>query len=231
MDDVHIIGYELDWNNPLLDVEVKRARDSKSDAYKKLCLLLNEKGFNIDFEEDILKFTDNQGKLCFRKPEHIQKKHIFEALALNGSFASWEKAKLYIRNDASLNINREKISPLDAIDIIKASNGISVLAHPYLIDETVSSDIIKSAGRYEYILELINRGLDGIEACYTYNKTTYKGTMTNDQIREKVIELYGNKVKFFTGGSDYHNDSKKGVLNPRNLGEAGISYREHRKIF
>lgn len=231
VDDVHIIGYELDWAHPGVLTEVKRAKDSKTEAYRRLCLLLKEKGYEIDFEKDILKFRDNRGNICRREPDQVQKKHIFEVLALKGHFPSWEEAKLFVRDNSDLSIRRRKVSPLAAIDIIRQAGGISVLAHPYLIDEEVSSRVIKSANRQGYIMELIGGGLDGIEACYTYDKTTYKGTMTRRQIEDEVKDLYGDKVEYITGGSDYHNDAKKGAPNPRFLGEAGISFEEFKMIF
>ena len=231
VDDVHIIGYEMDWENPLILEEEQRAKKSKTEAYRKLCSILTDKGMKIDFKEDILKFRNSKGEICLRKPEMIQKKHIFEALALKKYFQSWEKAKLFIRDNPALNIRREKIDPLKALDIIRTCKGLSVLAHPYLIDEVVSSRTLKSTRRHGYITELIKHGLDGIEATYTYDKTTYKGEMTNKEIEQEIISIYKGKVKFFTGGSDYHNDAKKGAPNPRYLGEAGISYKDFLNIF
>lgn len=39
--------------------------------------------------------------------------------------------------------------------------------------------------RQEFIEVLIEAGLDGIEASYTYDKTSYGGTMTKDEIKKK----------------------------------------------
>jgi hypothetical protein len=46
-----------------------------------------------------------------------------------------------------------------------------------------------------------------------------------------VEDSYRGRLKFFTGGSDYHNDAKKGAANQREIGEAGISYERFREIF
>ena len=73
---------------------------------------------------------------------------------------------------------------------------------------------------------LDNFVFEGIEAHYTYNKTSYKGGMTSDQIAAEVTELYGDRVRFISCGSDYHNDAKKGVTNARELGEAGLTWEE-----
>ncbi|MBN1298172.1 MAG: PHP domain-containing protein [Actinobacteria bacterium] len=231
VDDVHIIGYELDWQNRLLLEEEKRAAASKPLAYKKLCEILNSNGFQIDYEKEILEFIDENGQLLKRKPEEVQRKHIFELMAQKGYFESWEKAKLFVRDDPVFNVRREKINPLKAIEIIQESGGLAVLAHPYLIDEKINSMDIKASQRKDYIDILISAGLDGIESCYTYNKTSYKGSLTNRQIQDLVEADYKKRVKFFTGGSDYHNDEKKGAKNPRFIGEAGISYSHFKKIF
>jgi len=231
VDDVHIIGYELDWDSPLVKEAVVRARESKADAYKKLCEVLTRNGMPIYYEDEILNYIDIKGNKRARSPLDVQRKHIFELMAKKGYAPSWDKAKLMVRDDPKLNIGREKINPVKAIEIIKKCGGLAVLAHPYLIDEEVDSKIIGRMSRDSYINNLIDSGLDGIESCYTYSKTTYKGNLSNEEIKKEVESKYNGKVKFFTGGSDYHNDGKKGVEKPRYLGEAGISLEEFEILF
>ena len=231
VDDVHILGYELDWENTLVKNEVERAKKSKSDAYRELCRRLTKNNMSIDYEDEILTYADNSGISRHRDPDEVQRKHIFELMAKKGYASSWDKAKLMVRKDPELNVKREKIGPAEAINIINKCNGLAVLAHPYLMDEKISSRYTGEASREEYIEWLIGCGLGGIESCYTYNKTTYKGDKTNDEIKAEIEEKYRDRVNFFTGGSDYHNDGKKGVKDPRYLGEAGISLEEFRNIF
>jgi predicted metal-dependent phosphoesterase TrpH len=231
VDDVHIIGYELDWDSPAFLKEVERAKQSKADAYRQLCEVLTEEGMPLDYGQDILIYTDLQGIQRHRTPEEVQRKHIFEAMARKGYAASWSEAKLMVRDNPRLNVPRKKVSPLEAINIIKGGGGLAVLAHPYLIDEQVDSEILGRVTRLEYIDKLIEAGLDGMESCYTYDKTTYKGTLSRQQVQQEVESRYKGKVRFFTGGSDYHNDAKKGAANPRLIGEAGISYRQFKSIF
>ncbi len=231
VDDVHIIGYELDWENLSVCKEEAKAKISKSEAYRGLCRLLSKKGMPIDYENEILQYMDAEENLQKRQPEDVQRKHIFELMAYKGYFSSWEKAKLAVRDNPEFNIRRNKINPLKAIEIIKLAGGLSVLAHPYLIDESIYSKDIHCDNRESYIENLINAGLDGIESCYTYSKTTYKGSLTGVRIKKIVEDKYRQKVRFFTGGSDYHDDAKKGVPNPRQIGEAGISFEQFKKIF
>lgn len=231
VDDVHIIGFNLDWDHPLVKEEVERAKNSKSNAYKELCEILTQKGMPIDWDTEILQYKDSEGNIKERDPDEVQRKHIFEAMAQKGYTPTWQEAKLLVRDDPELNVKRRKIDPIDAIKLIKTCGGIAVLAHPYLIDEEIVYPDGRRMTRDEYIERLIEAGLDGMEAAYPYNKTSYKGTMTNEEIEREVRAKYAGKVKFFSGGSDYHNDGKKGVKNPRFIGEGGISYEDFKKIF
>jgi len=231
VDDVHIIGYELDWKSEALMKEIRRAKASKAEAYKKLCELLSAHDMPIDFNLEVLHYMDKNGNFFERKPEEVERKHIFEVMALKKYAKTWQEAKLLVRDNPELNIRREKISQIEAIRLIKKLNGIAVLAHPYLIDENVNSRIFGRISRDSYIEELLKNGLNGIESVYTYNKTSYKGSLTPIEIKKEIEDRYKNKVKFFTGGSDYHNDARKGTENPRRIGEAGISLKMFKSIF
>jgi predicted metal-dependent phosphoesterase TrpH len=230
VDDVHILGYGLRWDEAEIVQEVKRAKESKTKSYEKLCKVLIENGMPVDYENEILKYFDKDGNERFRKPDEVQRKHIFEVMAKKGYAPSWKEAKLLVRDNPTLNIRREKIDPLDAIELIKKCGGVAVLAHPFLIDETIVYPDGKEFTRFEYIKRLIDNGLDGIEANYPYSKTSYKGKSTNVEIAEEVKETFYGKVEFFTGGSDYHAEERKGMTNARFIGEGGISYKEFEKI-
>ena len=79
--------------------------------------------------------------------------------------------------------------------------------------------------RWEYIRGLIDAGLDGIEIRYTYDKTSCKDKRPREVIWEEVRSLAEGKL-FFSGGSDYHADGKKGTKNPREIGECGLTFEE-----
>ena len=230
VDDVHIVGYNCDWKSKLVQDEVQAAKDSKIYAYRDLCKVLTRHGMPIDYENEVLTYTQD-GEVKHRLPKEVQRKHIFELMALKGYTKSWDEAKRLVRDDPRLNVKRKKVDPISAIEVIHSSGGIAVLAHPYLVDEEVHPQEGLTFTRHEYVERLLGAGLDGLESSYTYDKTTYKGTLTKEQIKKEVEEKYKDRVKFFTGGSDYHNDSQKGVENPRYIGEAGISFDEFKKIF
>lgn len=231
VDDVHICGYGLDWTHADLLREVEAAEQSKSRAYEELCQRLTEAGMPTEWEADILHYTDADGKPAVRDPADVQRKHIFEAMAAKGYAATWIAAKILVRDDPTLNVPRRKIDPRAAIGLIHQCGGVAVLAHPHLIDATVDAPAHPPRSRDEYIDGLVTAGLDGIEVRYPYDKTTYKGTLTPEQIEAEVRGRYGRRLRMLSGGSDYHADHKKSAQKARMLGERGLSVAEFEEAF
>jgi 3',5'-nucleoside bisphosphate phosphatase len=231
VDDCHICGYRLDWDHPDLQAEVRAAKRSKSKAYEDLCAALTAKGMPVDWEADVLNARDAAGKPIRRDPDEVQRKHVFEAMAARGHAATWSEAKLKVRDDPELNIPRRKIDPVEAIALIHRCGGTAVLAHPFLIDEEVRPDGSRAVSRAAYIDRLVEAGLDGIEARYSYDKTSYKGSSTPEEIEAEVRRTYGGRVRFLSGGSDYHADHRKGAKVVRRLGERGLTWEEFEDAF
>lgn len=229
VDDVHICGYQMDWNHPDIIQEMQLCVDSKSDGYRKLCEVLTEKGMPIDWEDDILNYTALDGTKQHRSKDEVQRKHIFETMEKKGYCSNWSDAKIMVRDNPELNVMRRKIDPTEAIKLIHRSGGVAILAHPYLIDEKVKVAGIEELTREEYIERLIEAGLDGIEASYPYNKTSYKGIMSVEEIEGEVRRKYASRL-LISGGSDYHADHKKKSKKCRYLGERGVSMVEFIKL-
>ncbi|MEI6647343.1 MAG: PHP domain-containing protein [bacterium] len=221
VDDVHIVGLGCDWASSEIQWLPELAVVSKVQSYRLLVEKLAAEGMSkLSWEEVLL-----NGR---RKPEAVQKKHIFELIAWHGYAPTWQDAKILVRDNPSYDIKREKPDPVRTIESLHAAGGIAILAHPYLIDEEIILEG-RPVTREAYIHRLIDSGLDGIETRYTYNKTSYKGTMSPQAIHDEVLALYGQRMAVLSGGSDYHADQKKGVADPRILGEAGLSLEEFQR--
>ncbi|MBS6340829.1 PHP domain-containing protein [Eubacterium maltosivorans] len=216
VEDVHLVAFGCDYSSPEILAMNRIIVQSKIDSYRRLTELLTEKGFPISWEE-VLNYNDIP-----RKPEDVQKKIIFNLMAEKGYTETWSDAKLMIRNTPEYSVKREKPDPLAIIDIVHRAGGIVILAHPYLIDESIKTKALECS-RDEYIERLIKGGLDGIEASYTYDKTTYNGPLTKEEIIEQVRRDYTDRVAIISGGSDYHADYKKSSKKVRNIGECGIT--------
>lgn len=216
VEDVHIVVLGCDYTNPKILEMYQKIIKSKIFSYQKLLDILADNGYDITWDE-VLNYDDIP-----RKAEDVQKKIIFNLMAEKGYTKTWSDAKLLIRNNSEFSAKREKPDPVDIINIAHESGGIAILAHPYLIDETVTTKD-GTMSRAEYIDKLIDLGLDGIEACYTYDKTTYNGPYTKEEIITTIKADYQDRVKIISGGSDYHADYKKTDKNVRNIGECGVT--------
>lgn len=211
IEDVHILGFGCDWNHEKIINLAQDIVESKIEAYKELVNVLNKTGMDLSWDEILY----NKGNEIL--PENIQKKIIFQYMADKGYTKTWADAKILTQSDPKYNVARRKPNPKDIINLIHEINGVAILAHPFLINP-------KDASLDNYIEELIEAGLDGIEGCYTYNKTSYKGNRSALDLENEIYKKYENRNLFISGGSDYHGDWRKNVPNPREIGEAGITY-------
>lgn len=219
IDDVHLVCFGCDWSHPWFKELDDFVVQSKIGGYRALVEALDAHGMPMSWQEVL----ENNGTPVTE--QNVQKKMIFELMARKGYCDTWQDAKLFVKNNKEIVIKREKPAAIDVIRTIKSMGGTVIMAHPYLVSEPVLFEG-QEITRKEYIQHLIDAGLDGIEASYTYDKTSYGGTMTKEEIIKEVKELYGPMGLIISGGSDYHNDGKKGVKNPRDIGDCGLAMEE-----
>lgn len=221
IDDTHLVCFGCDWTDSFFTELDTFTIKSKVGSYKKLIDALSERGMPMTWQEVL----DNNGNPV--KEEAVQKKMIFELMARKKYKENWQKAKLYVKNAKDIKIKREKPDAVSVIKEIHRMGGIVILAHPFLISEPVEykGEFIS---REQFIEILIQAGLDGIEASYTYDKTSYNGTETPEEIKTYIEQKYGERL-IISGGSDYHADGKKGVINPREIGDCGIALEDFKK--
>lgn len=102
VDDVHIIGLGCDFDsNAIKDIEQDMAL-SKINGYKKLVEVLQMDGFDISWE-DIARYP---GRI--RNDDAVQRKHIFETMAVKGYAESWNDAKRMVRENQNIIFGEEK---------------------------------------------------------------------------------------------------------------------------
>jgi hypothetical protein len=125
-------------------------------------------------------------------PEKVKgktKNELFKMISLGG--------KAYVDREFELNLE-------EAIEIIKNSRGIPILAHP---------GIYEVSDRKKFLKMCINSGIEGIEIEYTYNKNRpYVGTQKAEWAKRFFPDYYRKLADEFdlikSGGSDYHGGKK-----------------------
>ncbi|HHW02782.1 MAG TPA: PHP domain-containing protein [Thermoanaerobacterales bacterium] len=175
--EVHILGYFIEYNNVELKKKLSDLLQKRIERTRKITEKLIQLGINITFEEI---------KSRAQGPS-IGRPHVARALIDKGYANSIEDAfDKFLNPGRPAYVPRYKITPFDAVDIIKLSNGIPVLAHPGLL------------GKKQIINELIDYGIMGIEV---YHK---------DHNMEQVkyyMNIASEKKLLMTGGSDSHGET------------------------
>jgi len=173
--EAHILGYFIDFTDRELNTALEYLRDSRLRRAEKMIAKLDKLGVHIKWE----RVQEIAGDGTVGRP------HLAQALLEKGYITSNQEAfTRYIGKDGPAYVEREKITPTGAVELILHANGLPVLAHPFTIDDPETM-----------IIELKRAGLVGIE--------TYYKDYDTSQIAE-LVRLAGKYNLITTGGTDYH---------------------------
>ncbi|MCK4667804.1 PHP domain-containing protein [Candidatus Dependentiae bacterium] len=190
---VHILGYGLDWRNPKLITFLKRQQNHRMNAIVKMCKKTNEFGIPVSVEEVLVEKQGDKGA--------VGRPHLAAAMLKKGYVSTVKEAFVkYLRKDAPIYEKKERHSHQFLIKKVLEWGGMPVLAHPGLIEEKIREKIIREA---------IEVGILGIEAYYPSHSEEYIS---------QLITLASNNSLIITGGSDFHGENKPHIY----LGIAGL---------
>ena len=184
--ELHILGYFLNWTDPLLAQRLSSLRDSRHTRNPKIVQRLNELGIPITYEEvRALAGTESVGR------PHIAR------LLMEKKFVTSAKEAFdrYLANGRPAFVDRELPEPAQAVQWIREAGGVPVLAHPTWV--RTSADGLRTL-----IRELKATGLGGIEVHYS--------THTPSQTTE-YLNLAKQCDLVVTGGSDFHGVTKPDI--------------------
>lgn len=184
--DVHIVGLDIDYRLPSFQKKLQEFVDSRTTRNYKMCQLLRDAGIDITYEalEDM--FPNSV----------ITRAHYAKYMLNHGYIKSIAEAfDRYVGDHCPCYVPREKVTPVQAVQLILEAKGIPVLAHPVLYH--------MSKHRLDALTaELKDVGLIGIEAIYS----TYK-----PHEEREIRELAAKYDLRISGGSDFHGDNKPGL--------------------
>lgn len=178
--EIHILGYFIDYKSERLKKTLDQFILARQRRAERMVENLKEEGLHI---------TLKRVEELARGPV-IGRPHIALALKEAGHIQEVDEAfsPEYIGKGARAYVERLKITPSKAIEMIKDHGGLAILAHPGLLrgSKTMKSQEIET---------LIEEGLDGIEVFYSGHR--------RDQ-RDYYHQLALKKNLLITGGSDFH---------------------------
>ena len=173
--EAHILGYFIDYTSPEFEKELEKFRDSRTGRGRRMVEKLNALGIKIDWAR--VQAIAGDGA--------IGRPHVAQAMLEKGYIKTFEEAfDKYIGHDGPAYVEREKMTPEEAVALILRAKGIPVLAHPFTVKDPAA--MVKS-------LKAV--GLMGIEAYYKDN------TPAATQATLKLAKKYR---LIATGGTDYH---------------------------
>ncbi len=204
--DIHIVGLELDWKSPRFLSEVHLFQDSRNIRNRKMIAKLHDLG-NIDISWEQMEAAF--GKAIWTRA------HFARYLKDHGYVKEMKEAfSRYIGDDCPYFVPREKVSPAQAVRLIRSTGGIPILAHPLLYRLT-------EEGLLTLIEELKNAGLLGIEALYS--------THTPEE-ESFVLRLARRQGLLISGGSDFHGSNKPSISLGTGRGNLRIPYELLEKL-
>lgn len=173
--DVHILGYSIDILSPELHKQLDILITHRHDRAKQMIAKLDQLGYSITYQR-VLELAG--------QATAIGRPHIAKALVEKDFFPTISDVfiKLLDKNGPAY-VPHYKLTPKQAIELIKKAGGLPVLAHPGLI------------GNDDIVLTTIQSGICGLEV--------YHPTHTESQM-QKYLAMAKEHQLIITGGSDFH---------------------------
>lgn len=181
--EVHVLGYCVDHEAAWFQEFLREQRVERAARVHRIAERLAELGLPID--------PDEVFAIC--KEGSPGRPHVAQVMVNRGYVGSIKEAfDRYLSATGPANVPRKRLTPADAVRVIRRARGVPVIAHPGL------------AKRDDMIPELVEAGLLGIETYYSEHSPA--------QVRAYLglCDRYGLVA---TGGSDFHG-TQTGRLNP-----------------
>ena len=172
--EVHVLGYCVDWEADWFQQFLREQRDERRQRVHRIAERLAELGMPIDPDE----------VFAIVKEGSAGRPHVAQVMLKRGYVKSVREAfDKYLRAGGPANVPRKRLTPAEAVRIVRQARGVPVLAHPGLAD------------RDDLIPELVSAGLMGIETYYPEHSASQTAAYRALCTKLGLVA---------TGGSDYH---------------------------
>ena len=196
--EIHILGYFIDIGDVSFQRILKRFREGRYERGRLMVERLAELGYSITWER-VREIADDAS---------IGRPHIAAAMVEAGYFKyPKEVFDSLIGRNGSAYVERAKLTPEDAIGMLRDNGAVPVMAHPTY--SAVKSDRGDVQSLEETLAHLQARGLMGVEVFY--------GDYTPDQVAY-LKAIADNLGLIPCGGSDYHGSGNPGEPEPGSVG-------------
>jgi len=172
--EIHVLGYLMDWQAPWFQEFCREQRRERRERVHRMAERLAALSMPIDAEE----------VFALVKEGSAGRPHVAQVMVARGYVKTVREAfDKYLASGRPGHVPRKKLTPEDAVRLIRRAGGVPVFAHPGL------------AGRDQLIPGLIAAGLMGIECYYTEHSAQQRAT---------YLQICKEQDLVATGGSDFH---------------------------
>lgn len=185
---IHMLGLLFDGTYQPLQDALEVSRDDRVPRMKKMIELMAADGIKITYEEVLNHQPDGST---------LGRPHLADTLVAKGIVKNRDQAFVqFLSNDSKYYVSHIAPTPIEAIKLIKAAGGVSIIAHPYssLRDTNLSID---------NFYELKEAGLNGIEVDHRDHKS---------EERLNLRKIADSLDLVTTGSSDFHGTGKLNLI-------------------
>jgi predicted metal-dependent phosphoesterase TrpH len=181
--EVHVLGYYVDYEAEWFREFLREQRAERVARVHRLAARLGELGMPIDPAE----------VFALVKEGSAGRPHVARVMIRHGYVKSIPEAfDKYLHSGGPASVPRRRLTPVQAVEIIRRARGVPVFAHPGLADKDAM------------IPELVAAGLMGIECYYSEHSAAQTAA---------YVGICRERGLLATGGSDYHGP-RTGRVNP-----------------
>lgn len=209
---IHILAYAFSLKNIALRAFCKRHLERRQDRNREILEELRRHGMPIS-EWEVIKANPVVGHKTQHSPG---RPHIAQAMVMKGYVQSIEEAfHKYLSEKGSCYVAGKPFTIEETLDVIHQAGGLSIIAHPHLIDRRAIRKI------------LFELPFDGLEAYYAKFPIW-------EQL--KWVEKANEKGWLITGGSDFHGERKSYItlgcswVNQEYFDRLWLHYKRHLDI-
>ena len=184
---MHILGYGVDPTNPALAKLTETLLAGRDNRNPLIVEKLNELGVNVTMKE----WEDEAKGNVLGRPQ-------LAAILVRKGYVSSIKQGFdkYLGQGAPAYFDKERLTPKQAIERIKESGGVAVLAHPVQLRTQSDAELER------VIKDLVDLGLAGLEVMHSDHDPHTIEKLTRWADRWNLLK---------TGGSDFHGTNKKDI--------------------
>jgi len=181
--EVHVLGYYVDTSSAALRERLRAVREARVVRAEQMAARLRNLGVPLTLAD--VRRAAEVGKGDGPGNQSLGRPHVAAALVAGGHCATLQEAfDRYLKKGRPAYVPRYKLTPVEAVHMVREAGGCPVLAHPGLI-----------VGERDLPRRLVPEGLAGIEAYHPEHGAADT---------QRLLRLAEELGLLVTGGSDSH---------------------------